>query len=97
MARLKEFAPLDSTGTSPLLQWRDELKKYLSDFDPNVASAAADILGIINGTRPDPTPTRRPPQQPTELELRTLPTRRDDVLRGRQPDLHDSSQETTRR
>ena len=74
MARLKEFAPLDSTGTSPLLQSRDELKKYLSDFDPNVASAAADILGIINGIRPDPTPTRRPPQQPTELELRTLPS-----------------------
>jgi cyclophilin family peptidyl-prolyl cis-trans isomerase/HEAT repeat protein len=74
MTRLKEFAPLDSTGTSPLLQWRDELKKYLSDFDPAVASAAADILGIINGTRPDPTPTRRPPQQPTEQELRTLPT-----------------------
>ena len=75
-----------ATGTSPLLQWRDELKKYLSDFDPNVASAAADILGIINGTRPDPTPTRRAPQQPTELELRTLPSARDDVLRGRQPE-----------
>lgn len=75
MTRLKEFAPLDSTGTSPLLQSRDELKKYLSDFDPAVATAAADILGIVNGTRPDPTPTRRPPQQPTELELRALPTR----------------------
>jgi cyclophilin family peptidyl-prolyl cis-trans isomerase len=75
MTRLKEFAPLDSTGTSPLLQWRDELKKYLSDFDPSVASAAADILGIINGSRPDPTPTHRAPQQPTELELRNLPSR----------------------
>jgi cyclophilin family peptidyl-prolyl cis-trans isomerase/HEAT repeat protein len=74
MARLKEFAPLDATGTSPLLQWRDELKKYLSDFDPNVASAAADILGIINSIRPDPTPTRRAPQQPTEPDLRTLPS-----------------------
>jgi cyclophilin family peptidyl-prolyl cis-trans isomerase len=74
IARLKEFAPLDATGTSPLLQWRDELKKYLSDFDPNVASAAADILGIINSIRPDPTPTRRAPQQPTEPELRTLPS-----------------------
>ena len=75
MARLKEFAPLDSTGTSPILQWRDDLKKLLSDFDPTIASAAADILGIINGTRPDPTPTHRPPQQPTEAELRALPTR----------------------
>jgi cyclophilin family peptidyl-prolyl cis-trans isomerase/HEAT repeat protein len=75
MTRLKEFAPLDSTGTSPILQWRDELKKYLSDFDPSVASAAAAILGIINGSRPDPTPTHRAPQQPTELELRNLPSR----------------------
>ena len=73
MTRLKDLAALDSTGTSPLLQWRDELKPYLSDFDPNIASTAADILGIINGIRPDPTPTRRPPQQPTENDLKTLP------------------------
>ncbi len=73
VTRIKDLAKLDSSGTSPLIQWRDELKPYLSDFDPNVASSVADILGIINGTRPEPTPTRRPPQQPTENELKTLP------------------------
>ena len=75
MTRLKELAPLDSTGTSPLLQWRDQIQPYLSDFDPNVAQLAADVLGTITGTRPAPTPVHRAPLQPSEAELRQLPGR----------------------
>lgn len=75
MTRLKELAPLDATGTSPLLQWRDELRPYLSDFDPNIAQLAADAVGTITGTRPTPSPTRRPPEQPSATELSQLPGR----------------------
>lgn len=73
LLRLKDLAPADSTGTSPIWLWTDKIRAYLSDFDPNVASAAADILGVILGKRPDQTPTRRPLIQPTEDELKQLP------------------------
>jgi cyclophilin family peptidyl-prolyl cis-trans isomerase/HEAT repeat protein len=72
MTRLKELAPLDSTGTSPLLQWRDQIHSYLSDFDPNIAQLAADTLSTVTGTQLAPTPTHRAPQQPTEAELKQL-------------------------
>jgi cyclophilin family peptidyl-prolyl cis-trans isomerase/HEAT repeat protein len=72
ITRLKDLAPYDSTGTSPLLQWRDRIQPYLSDFDPNIAQLAADTLSTITGTHVVPTPTHRAPQQPTEAELKQL-------------------------
>ncbi|MFI5178678.1 MAG: peptidylprolyl isomerase [Vicinamibacterales bacterium] len=69
LARIKDLAAPDATGVSPLLQNADDVGAFLSDFDPAVASAAADIVGIIKGTRPDPTPTHRPVEQPTEQQL----------------------------
>jgi len=74
LARLKELAPADASGASPLATYVDDLRSYLADFDPTVASAAADVIGIVKGTRPDPNPTRRPPEQPTQDELRSLPS-----------------------
>jgi cyclophilin family peptidyl-prolyl cis-trans isomerase len=49
------------------------LKGLLKDFDPLVAVAAADVIGLVTGERPVPQPTRRVPDQPTEDELRRLP------------------------
>jgi peptidyl-prolyl cis-trans isomerase B (cyclophilin B) len=72
LTRLKELAPLDSTGTSPLLQWSDQIRSYLSDFDSNIAQLAADTLSTVTGTHVAPTPTHRAPQQPTEAELKQL-------------------------
>lgn len=46
------------------------LASYLKDVDPVVASVAADAIGALTGTRPDPDPMRRPVDQPTEVELR---------------------------
>ncbi len=60
--RLKELATPDKATIVTL-------QPYLSDFDPQVASAVADLLQKLTLTRPDPTPTRRPPQQPTLDEL----------------------------
>ena len=86
-------APLDSTGTSPLLQWRDELKKYLSDFDPNVASAAADILGVINGPYTAGSYANAPSAAAANRARAARVTdTRDDILRRRQPNLHDPPQ-----
>jgi cyclophilin family peptidyl-prolyl cis-trans isomerase len=51
------------------------LQSYLTDFDPAVAAAAADVLAVVTGTRPAPSPRWRAPEQPTEAEIRALPTR----------------------
>ena len=69
LTRLRDLAAPDAAGVSPLSQNSDELSAYLVDFDPAVASMAADVIGLIRGTRPDPRPTHRPVEQPTEQEL----------------------------
>jgi cyclophilin family peptidyl-prolyl cis-trans isomerase len=87
--RFKEFARSDLPGVS-LLPYvtSNELQPFLKDYDPNVAAAAADVLGLVTGVRPDPQPTHRAPDQPSAPELRALPTHATIVLdSGRQIDL----------
>jgi cyclophilin family peptidyl-prolyl cis-trans isomerase len=74
--RLKEFARPDQAGASPRqYPSAGDLQPFLRDYDPNVAGAAADVLALITGTRPDPQPTHRAPEQPAPADLRTLPLR----------------------
>ena len=73
LTRLKEVAAPSPSGGSPLAKKLEAIRELLSDFDPSVSVAAADVLAAATGTRPTPTPTRRPPQQPTAVELRQLP------------------------
>jgi cyclophilin family peptidyl-prolyl cis-trans isomerase len=69
--RLKEMAAADPGATNPLYVVAKTFEGYLKDFDPLIASAAADILGLMdNGKRPTPKPTRRP-QELDEKLLRT--------------------------
>jgi cyclophilin family peptidyl-prolyl cis-trans isomerase len=56
------------------------IQPYLRDFDPQIASAAADVLATITGTRPDPAPAFRAPIQPTEAALQRLPKKATLVL-----------------
>jgi cyclophilin family peptidyl-prolyl cis-trans isomerase/Zn-dependent M28 family amino/carboxypeptidase len=63
--RLKEFARSVQPG---------DLQSFLRDYDPNVAAAAADVLGLTTGARPSPDPVHRAPEQPSAQELRSLPT-----------------------
>ena len=70
-ARIELLARLGETGGTSDVELTF-LRKYLKDTDPLVAAAAADALGVLTGTRPPPEPTRRPLEQPTEDELRTL-------------------------
>jgi cyclophilin family peptidyl-prolyl cis-trans isomerase/HEAT repeat protein len=73
-ARLKEIASFDPGGTNPLYGEQKTLQNYLTDFDPVIAAAAADTLGILdNGKRPLPHPSHRSLQQPDEQELQNLP------------------------
>lgn len=74
--RFKEFARSEQPGVS-LLPYvsSNDLDPFLRDYDPNIASATADVLAPVTGVRPDPRPTRRVPEQPTATELRSLPTR----------------------
>jgi cyclophilin family peptidyl-prolyl cis-trans isomerase/HEAT repeat protein len=71
--RLKEQAKPDARGLRPAAYWRSDIEKLLKDFDPEIASAAADTLALLDGTRPSPRPTRRPPQQPAPDELASMP------------------------
>jgi cyclophilin family peptidyl-prolyl cis-trans isomerase len=57
------------------LQATADLGAYLSDFDPAIATAAADAIAASGQPRPTPRPRRRAPEQPTEADLRALPTR----------------------
>jgi peptidyl-prolyl cis-trans isomerase B (cyclophilin B) len=50
----------------------DQLVPLLHDFDPDVATLTADVIGIATGVRPDPRPTYRRPEQPTEAEIELL-------------------------
>ncbi len=73
LVRLKELAAPPPGGPSPLADRATELRAYLTDFDPAVAAAAADVLAVIESTRPAPAATRRAPVQPTEREVATAP------------------------
>jgi cyclophilin family peptidyl-prolyl cis-trans isomerase len=50
-----------------------QIQPYLADFDPQIAAAAADVIGAITGSRPEAKPAFRAPAQPTEAVLRALP------------------------
>jgi peptidyl-prolyl cis-trans isomerase B (cyclophilin B) len=70
---LKAWAP--PVGNVTVVRpYVDELKTLLKDFDPLVAAAAADVIGLVTGERPTPQPTYRTANQPTEDELRRLPS-----------------------
>ena len=70
-ARIELLARLGETsGTSDVEL--NLLRVHLKDADPFVADAAADALGVLTGARPPPQPTRRPLDQPSEDELRSL-------------------------
>ena len=73
LARLKEIAAPDERGARPLYFYDRDLEVYLSDSDPLVAKAAADMYDILHGRRPTPTPRRLPLSQPTENQLINLP------------------------
>jgi cyclophilin family peptidyl-prolyl cis-trans isomerase len=83
--RLKDIARSDRPGVSvqPYLS-ADDLRPFLRDFDPNVASAVADLIGLVAGTRPETSPQRRPPQQPSALRpavrTATIVLENDDVI-----------------
>jgi len=73
---IKAWAP-PVENVSPVRAYVDRLNASLRDFDPFVAAAAADIVGLVTGDRPAPRPTHRPADQPTEDELRGLPSSAD--------------------
>jgi cyclophilin family peptidyl-prolyl cis-trans isomerase/HEAT repeat protein len=78
--RVKEFARSEVPGVSPPYLTSNDLQPFLRDYDPNVAAAAADVLGLVTGVRPDPQPTHRAPEQPSAAELRALPAQATIVL-----------------
>jgi len=83
--RLKEFARPNQAAASPRqYPSAGDLQPFLRDYDPNVAGAAADVLALITGTRPDPQPTHRAPEQPAPADLRTLPVHATMVLESGQ-------------
>lgn len=72
LACLKAWAP-PVDNVTVVRSYVDALKGQLTDFDPLIASAAADVVAAVTGERPAPRPTHRPGDQPTEDELRRLP------------------------
>jgi cyclophilin family peptidyl-prolyl cis-trans isomerase/HEAT repeat protein len=74
LKRLDELARLKTGDASMLATYAQDFLPLLKDFDPMVADAAASTLSLILGTRQDSQPTHRRPQQPTETELRSLPS-----------------------
>jgi cyclophilin family peptidyl-prolyl cis-trans isomerase len=74
LARLKEIAPPDSSGIVILNDYIRDLQVYLTDPDPLVARAAADMYGAMTGRRPAPAPRRPLIIQPAEGELIRPPT-----------------------
>jgi cyclophilin family peptidyl-prolyl cis-trans isomerase len=52
-----------------------DLTAALKDFDPTIAQRAAEVIGAATGTTPEPNPTRRPLEQPSEAEVGHLPKR----------------------
>ncbi len=71
--RLKELAVSDDLTIHALTP-------YVVDFDPIVASHAADVLERLTLIRPDPKPRRRAPLQPTVDELMHLKQNADIML-----------------
>jgi imidazolonepropionase-like amidohydrolase/HEAT repeat protein len=66
LRRLQELASADAVP---------RLTPLLRDFDPAVATLAADTVAKWTGTRPEPQPLGRPVQQASEAELTTPPGR----------------------
>jgi peptidyl-prolyl cis-trans isomerase B (cyclophilin B) len=66
LARIAEYGdPSDGDALAALAE-------YLKDEDPLVASAAADTIGKLTGSRPEPTPTKVPLIQPNETDLQNI-------------------------
>jgi cyclophilin family peptidyl-prolyl cis-trans isomerase/HEAT repeat protein len=81
LTRLDELARIKAGDVSMLQSYVEgDLAPLLKDFDPQVADAAASTLTMIRGTRQLAQPTHRPPQQPREDELRSLPSEATIVL-----------------
>jgi cyclophilin family peptidyl-prolyl cis-trans isomerase len=81
LTRLDELARIKAGDVSMLQSYVEgDLAPLLKDFDPQVADAAASTLTTIRGTRQLAQPTHRPPQQPREDELRSLPSEATIVL-----------------
>jgi cyclophilin family peptidyl-prolyl cis-trans isomerase/HEAT repeat protein len=72
--RLEALARPGPNGVIPLYYYRDIIEKYLADFDPRIAEAAANVMFLMRGARPVARPTRRAPQQPVEDDLRRMPS-----------------------
>jgi cyclophilin family peptidyl-prolyl cis-trans isomerase/HEAT repeat protein len=68
---LKSLAAMTSAGGDPSARQaiEDEVAPLLHDWDPEIASLASDVIGSAIGVRPDPHPTYRRPEQPTEAEI----------------------------
>ncbi|MGD8331325.1 MAG: peptidylprolyl isomerase, partial [Acidobacteriota bacterium] len=60
-SRDPRLALLERVGELGDVSNAEELRPYLSDFDPRVAEQAADILSVWTGGRPTPTPRPLPP------------------------------------
>jgi peptidyl-prolyl cis-trans isomerase B (cyclophilin B) len=71
-ARVELLARLAEWGSPSDVELQSAFRGFLKDLDPAVATAAADALFAQTGERVRPTPTRRPIEQPTEDELRSL-------------------------
>ena len=72
LAILERLTELVSDDADTVTRFEAAWTGYLSDFDPQIASAAADLLLKVTGTRPDPTPAARPPEQPSLADLTNL-------------------------
>jgi peptidyl-prolyl cis-trans isomerase B (cyclophilin B) len=74
LTRLDELARIKVGDASMLTSYVEgDLSLLLKDFDPTVAEAAASTIALIRGTGRAFQSEHRPPQQPTEDELRSLP------------------------
>jgi peptidyl-prolyl cis-trans isomerase B (cyclophilin B) len=75
LTRLDELARIKAGDASMLTSYVEgDLSLLLKDFDPTVAQAAASTIAVIRGTGQVAQPVHRPPQQPREDELRSLPS-----------------------
>jgi cyclophilin family peptidyl-prolyl cis-trans isomerase/HEAT repeat protein len=74
LERLKMLAAITNAGGDSWARFvvDDEISPLVHDWDPGIATLAADVIGIATGVRPDPRPTYRAPEQPTEAEIAPL-------------------------
>jgi cyclophilin family peptidyl-prolyl cis-trans isomerase/HEAT repeat protein len=72
--RLKTLAAIVNAGGDSWVRFvvDDEIAPVVRDWDPDISTLAADVIGIATGVRPDPRPTYRRPEQPTESEIAPL-------------------------